>query len=48
MAFDTLIKKFFPVIIGLVVALIAHFQAAGVVNLVTTSASLRSASEKIP
>jgi general secretion pathway protein C len=38
MAFDTLIKKFFPVIIGLVVALIAHFQAAGVVNLVTTSA----------
>jgi general secretion pathway protein C len=38
MAFDTLIKKFFPVIIGLVVALIAHFQAAGVINLATTSA----------
>ncbi|MEN9579457.1 MAG: hypothetical protein RJA70_2466 [Pseudomonadota bacterium] len=34
MAFDTLIKKFFPLIVGLVIALIAYFQSSGVVELV--------------
>lgn len=38
MALDTLIKKFFPVIIGIVVAIIAYFQASGVVQLVASAA----------
>jgi general secretion pathway protein C len=38
MALDTLIKKFFPGVVGLVLALIAYFQAAGVVELATTGA----------
>jgi general secretion pathway protein C len=37
MPFDTLIKKFFPAIIGLIVALMAYFQASGVVELATSS-----------
>lgn len=37
MAFDTLIKKFFPAIIGVLVAVIAYFQASGVVQLATSS-----------
>jgi general secretion pathway protein C len=38
MPFDTLIKKFFPAIVGLIVALMAYFQASGVVELATSSA----------
>jgi general secretion pathway protein C len=37
MAFDTLIKKFFPGIIAVLVAVIAYFQASGVVELATMS-----------
>lgn len=37
MAFDSLIKRFFPVIVGLAVALIAYFQSSGVVQLVAMS-----------
>jgi general secretion pathway protein C len=37
MAFDTLIKKFFPAIVGVIVALIAYFQASGAVELATSS-----------
>src|SRR5690606_14730230 len=33
MALDTLIKKFFPVIIGIGLAVIAYFQASGIVEL---------------
>jgi general secretion pathway protein C len=47
MALDTLIKKFFPAIIGLIVALIAHFQATGVVHLATGSALAIDADEMI-
>jgi general secretion pathway protein C len=45
MAFDTLIKKFFPAIIGAVVALIAYLQASGVVQLVAASALTPSEAE---
>ncbi len=38
MAFDTLIKKFFPGIIAVVIAMIAYLQASGVVQLVTGAA----------
>ena len=38
MALDALIKKFFPVIIGGVLAVIAYFQASGVVELAASSA----------
>lgn len=37
MALDTLIKKFFPVITGLIIAVIAYLQASGVVELVAQS-----------
>lgn len=47
MAFDTLIKKFFPVITGLVLALIAYFQASGVVELVSAGALATNADEII-
>ncbi len=38
MPFDTLIKKFFPGIVAALVAVIAYFQASGVVQLATSSA----------
>ncbi len=47
MAFDTLIKKFFPVIIGLVLAVIAYLQASGVVQLVSSSALATNPKELI-
>lgn len=37
MPFDTLIKKFFPGIVGALVAIVAYFQASGVVQLATSS-----------
>ncbi len=38
MPFDTLIKKFFPGIVAVLVAVIAYLQASGVVQLATSSA----------
>lgn len=38
MAFDTLVKKFFPLIVGMVLALIAYFHSTGVVQLISSGA----------
>lgn len=45
MALDTLIKKFFPAVVGLLLALVAYFQAAGVVELASSSALAVDAAE---